>query len=338
MSVQEPRVSQLLASIKCQGCGQTVDFNLLDQHTCKAAPAVPALPAMYQNSNKNISTQQDNSYNKNLPNQYGRQIPRSQNGSFDNSNISPTDSGYSSSTHNSTATNFNHNNKYVNPMPNSNQPPTTTSTGGDQYRGHKQQDKYPARKQTGPFDRDQQRSPFEENLRHNSDDPYGLVKTLHQQPSQFDKYNNHLHTNNDYHHNRKPSYDDRSRSPVPYDNGNNNRFPPSPTNQSYDIRSDQQNHARKYSQDRKINNPIQQQQPPVPPLPSAMSNSGSGYDNSRSQHNFRNPSSDQNNYGLTMPGVGMARFHLRIQIPITIFLVGPGILPQGNDNLKMNGA
>ncbi|CAG8544058.1 10933_t:CDS:2, partial [Ambispora gerdemannii] len=361
VNAPEPRISQLLSSMKCSLCEEAVDFRRLDEHMCKGAPAVPALPAMYQNSNKNlnnISKQQDNPYNNNnnYPNQYGQQIPHSQNASFDNSNISPTDSGYSSSTHNSTVTNHHTRNKYTNLIPkspqeppipysisNQNQPPPTTpvTTGVgkagsfmEKYNKSKQMDsppRFPAApaNNINPHNRDLYNgNNSNSNGSINKGYPPDPYKRPDQYPSNMNYQRQQLH------------YDDRSRSPVPYGNGNgnNNRYPPSPTNQAYDTRFDQQNHARKYSQDRKINNQIQQQQPPVPSLPPAapnsgsqhnprnlssdqnnyglslprttspipplspaVPNSGSGYDKSRSQHSSRNPSSDQNNYGLSLP-------------------------------------
>jgi len=47
---QETRISQLLPSIKCSDCGETVEFRRLGEHLCQAAPAVPTLPSKYQKS------------------------------------------------------------------------------------------------------------------------------------------------------------------------------------------------------------------------------------------------------------------------------------------------
>ncbi|RIA93928.1 hypothetical protein C1645_761381 [Glomus cerebriforme] len=45
---QEPRISQLLPSVKCSDCGEMVEFRRLGEHLCQAAPAVPSLPSVYK--------------------------------------------------------------------------------------------------------------------------------------------------------------------------------------------------------------------------------------------------------------------------------------------------
>ncbi|KAF9903590.1 hypothetical protein BX616_001589, partial [Lobosporangium transversale] len=46
MSVKDPRLSQILPVIRCSDCGVDVEFRLLGEHVCSAAPAMPALPAL----------------------------------------------------------------------------------------------------------------------------------------------------------------------------------------------------------------------------------------------------------------------------------------------------
>ncbi|CAG8655162.1 18828_t:CDS:2, partial [Gigaspora rosea] len=86
MAVQESatRISQLLPSINCADCGETVEFRKLGEHICKAAPAVPELPSVYKNNGKKLDENlRDN-----------RSMPRSP--SPYDATPSPTDSGYSS--------------------------------------------------------------------------------------------------------------------------------------------------------------------------------------------------------------------------------------------------
>ncbi|CAG8524142.1 10861_t:CDS:10 [Diversispora eburnea] len=71
MSVQqEPRISQLIPTIKCSDCGETVEFRRLGEHLCQGAPAVPALPSSYKNNNSNLGNsnmRMDNMPNMNKP-------------------------------------------------------------------------------------------------------------------------------------------------------------------------------------------------------------------------------------------------------------------------------
>ncbi|CAG8532443.1 5727_t:CDS:2 [Paraglomus brasilianum] len=50
MDVQQERISQILATVKCSDCGVPVEFRKLSSHICKAAPAVPNLPATFKNN------------------------------------------------------------------------------------------------------------------------------------------------------------------------------------------------------------------------------------------------------------------------------------------------
>ena len=50
MDVQQERISQILATVKCSDCGVPVEFRQLSTHICKAAPAVPTLPATFRNN------------------------------------------------------------------------------------------------------------------------------------------------------------------------------------------------------------------------------------------------------------------------------------------------
>ncbi|CAG8556367.1 23916_t:CDS:2 [Cetraspora pellucida] len=110
MAVQESatRISQLLPSINCADCGQTVEFRKLGEHICKAAPAVPELPSVYKNSGKRpgydvSGIKKQTNYSR--PNidllpatdenlRDNRLLPRSP--SPYDATPSPTDSGYSS--------------------------------------------------------------------------------------------------------------------------------------------------------------------------------------------------------------------------------------------------
>ncbi|CAG8577429.1 25707_t:CDS:2 [Dentiscutata erythropus] len=109
MAVQESatRISQLLPSINCADCGQTVEFRKLGEHICKAAPAVPELPSFYKNSGKkpgNDVSSIKKPTNNSRPNidlsatdenlRDNRLSPRSP--SPYDATPSPTDSGYSS--------------------------------------------------------------------------------------------------------------------------------------------------------------------------------------------------------------------------------------------------
>ncbi|CAI2165989.1 1400_t:CDS:2 [Funneliformis geosporum] len=96
---QEPRISQLLPSIKCSDCGETVEFRMLGEHICQAAPAVPALPLAYQKSATKSPPPSARPVKNELP--MSRSIPKplsvpgSGYGSPYDTTPSPTDSGYS---------------------------------------------------------------------------------------------------------------------------------------------------------------------------------------------------------------------------------------------------
>lgn len=110
MAVQESatRISQLLPSINCADCGETVEFRKLGEHICKAAPAVPELPSVYKNNGKkpgNDVSSIKKPTNNSRPNidlfpttdenlRDNRSTPRSP--SPYDATPSPTDSGYSS--------------------------------------------------------------------------------------------------------------------------------------------------------------------------------------------------------------------------------------------------
>ncbi|KAF9190942.1 hypothetical protein BGZ50_009726 [Haplosporangium sp. Z 11] len=44
MTLQDPRLSQILPVIRCSDCGHDVEFRKLGEHVCSSAPAMPALP------------------------------------------------------------------------------------------------------------------------------------------------------------------------------------------------------------------------------------------------------------------------------------------------------
>ncbi|CAG8476368.1 4104_t:CDS:2 [Funneliformis caledonium] len=94
---QEPRISQLLPSIKCSDCGETVEFRMLGEHICQAAPDVPALPLAYQKSATNKPPPSTRPGEPPMPRSIPKplSVPGSGHGSPYDLNPSPTDSGYS---------------------------------------------------------------------------------------------------------------------------------------------------------------------------------------------------------------------------------------------------